>query len=162
MDSARDGLDLALGRLPGGIRGHDLAFRPVHARRRSILPVRARLPLGQYPGGYAAGADEGHGNRAAAPSRSSAGCAGISRPNAKTNWSWTDTYQRKRRAHAASSRHAPSAPTRTSGRRRFAGRTAGSGASGSKCAASWSKCPASGRGSTARTAGALIGSSQPM
>jgi hypothetical protein len=32
LDSAGDGLDLALGRLPGGIRGHDLADRQVHAR----------------------------------------------------------------------------------------------------------------------------------
>ena len=29
---AGSGRDLALGRLPGGIRGHDTAFRQVHAR----------------------------------------------------------------------------------------------------------------------------------
>jgi len=60
------GRDPALGRLPGGIRGHDVAFGQVHARRRSIFPVRAGLPLGQHPGGNSAGTDAGHGNRAAA------------------------------------------------------------------------------------------------
>ena len=44
--SAGDGLDLALDRLPGGIRGHDIAFGQVHARRRSVFPVRSRFPLG--------------------------------------------------------------------------------------------------------------------
>ena len=52
--------------------GMTLAFGQVHARRRPVLPGRAGLPLGQHPGGDAAGADAGHGHRAAAPGRSSA------------------------------------------------------------------------------------------
>ena len=63
---------LALGRLPGGIRGHDVAFGQVHARRRPVLPGRAGIPLGQHPGGDAAGADAGHGHRARRRRRSTA------------------------------------------------------------------------------------------
>ncbi len=58
---------LALGRLPGGIRGHDVAVGQVHARRRPILPGRSGISLGQHPGGNAASTDASHGHRAATP-----------------------------------------------------------------------------------------------
>ena len=57
-------LALAVGRLPGGIRGHDVALGQVHARRRPVLRPRPCLPLGEHAGGHAAGADAGDGDRA--------------------------------------------------------------------------------------------------
>ena len=49
--------------------GMTLPSGAVHARRRPVFPVRTGLPLGEHPGGDAAGTDAGDGDRAAAGGR---------------------------------------------------------------------------------------------